>query len=172
MPLASPSVGLSLLLHTGGLASFLASFKYLATGEQNQLAQAYGGYLQFLTILALALSTLTFAAGIAADVTASRRLFSVKNGLSVVTTPIEVLVAAMYWPIYAYDSSLLFPPDFMLPLVPDIGFHAMPGLLLGLDALLFSPPWTIGAIPMLALSNVLAFVYWAWVEHCYSHNGW
>lgn len=48
----------------------------------------------------------------------------------------------------------------------------MPALLLTLDLLLLSPPWTIHALPAMGLSTALAFSYWAWVEECFKHNGW
>ncbi|MCJ1371766.1 hypothetical protein MMC20_002985 [Loxospora ochrophaea] len=54
----------------------------------------------------------------------------------------------------------------------DLGFHAIPATMLTLDLLFLSPPWTITAIPSFILSGVLAFSYWLWIEHCYSHNGW
>ncbi|KAJ2893087.1 integral membrane protein [Zalerion maritima] len=168
---ASPSRSLSLLLHATGLASFLASFKHLSQYDM-PIANAYGGYSQFLTILSLAVSTVTFAVAVVADLTLNSTLFSIKNKLAVVTAPVEVLVALMYWGIFAYDPQLLFPDEFRMPIIADIGFHAMPGIVLSLDVLFFSPPWTISASSMLALSNVLAFLYWAWVEQCYTHNGW
>ena len=54
----------------------------------------------------------------------------------------------------------------------DIGFHLMPSFLLCVDLLFFSPPWTIGALPSMGLSAILAFSYWIWVEVCYARNGW
>lgn len=48
----------------------------------------------------------------------------------------------------------------------------MPAVLLTLDLLFLSPPWTIHALPAMGISSVLAFGYWAWVEECYRHNGW
>ncbi len=55
--------------------------------------------------------------------------------------------------------------------LPDIGFHLMPALLLTIDLLFLSPPWTIHALPAMGLSSVIAFGYWFWVEHCFKHNG-
>ena len=64
-------------------------------------------------------------------------------------------------------------PDFMrLDPLADIGFHAMPALMLTIDLLFFSPPWTIAALPAMGVSAVLAFSYWFWVELCYRQNGW
>lgn len=54
----------------------------------------------------------------------------------------------------------------------DVGFHAMPAIMLMIDLLFFSPPWTIAALPAMGASGILAFSYWWWVERCYAHNGW
>jgi hypothetical protein len=54
----------------------------------------------------------------------------------------------------------------------DVGFHMIPSLLLVLDILFLSPPWTITPIPAIGLSAVIAFAYWIWIELCYQNNGW
>jgi hypothetical protein len=56
--------------------------------------------------------------------------------------------------------------------VVDLGFHAVPAIVLLVDLLFLSPPWTITALPALALSSVIAFGYWFWIEKCYQNNGW
>jgi hypothetical protein len=57
------------------------------------------------------------------------------------------------------------------PLV-DLGFHAAPAILLAIDLLFLSPPWTISVLPATGVSAILAFSYWMWIELCYSQNGW
>jgi hypothetical protein len=54
----------------------------------------------------------------------------------------------------------------------DLGFHLFPTLFMMADLLLLSPPWTITAVPAMALSHCIAFGYWFWVEKCYQNNGW
>lgn len=54
----------------------------------------------------------------------------------------------------------------------DLGFHAIPSIVMLVDLLLLSPPWTISALPSLGLSGTIAFGYWFWVEQCFSYNGW
>ncbi|KAK6613815.1 integral membrane protein [Botrytis cinerea] len=44
-------------------------------------------------------------------------------------------------------------------------------ILLTIDLLFLSPPWTINALPAMGLSSTLAVAYWAWVEQCYKYNG-
>jgi hypothetical protein len=53
----------------------------------------------------------------------------------------------------------------------DCGLHVVPAVALTLDLLLFSPPWTVKWTQALAISTVIAFAYWAWIETCYGHNG-
>lgn len=59
-----------------------------------------------------------------------------------------------------------------LTAIVDVGFHAVPSILLVVDLLFLSPPWTITVVPAMGISSVLAFGYWFWVELCYRHNGW
>ena len=54
----------------------------------------------------------------------------------------------------------------------DVGFHAVPSILLVVDLLFLSPPWTITVLPAMGISTALAFGYWVWVEQCFRHNGW
>jgi len=63
------------------------------------------------------------------------------------------------------------PPEVEISLYADVGFHAMPAILLTIDLLFLSPPWTLHALPAMGLSSVLAVLYWVWVEHCYKYNG-
>lgn len=125
---------------------------------------------QFLTIIGLALALTSMVLGLLADVTHSRTLFKAKNVISVCSTPLEVLISVLYWGISLIDKRLLFPEELALPFLPDFGFHAMPALMLTLDLLFLSPPWTIQFQGAVMLSTVLAFGYWAWIEYCFSFN--
>lgn len=169
--LSSPSRQFSLLFHIVGIASFASSFRFLNTWE-TPMSEAFGGHYQFLTIIGLTLALCTFVVGLLADATLSPRLFFVKNLLSICSTPLEVLISILYWGLSAIDKGLLMPPEHQLDFLPDFGFHAAPGLFLTLDLLLLSPPWTIHGYSAITLSQVLAFLYWFWVEYCFSHNGW
>jgi hypothetical protein len=168
--LSSPSRTVSAFIHLIGILSFSASFRYL-TLYPTPVSQSYGGSFQFLTIIGLAGALLTFSIGLLADLTSSSFLFAIKNRLSVCSAPLEVLVSILYWGLCAIDKSLVFPEELALPFLPDFGFHAMPAIMLTIDLLLLSPPWTIRAYPAMVLSMTLAFLYWAWVEYCYSKNG-
>ncbi|KAL8797614.1 MAG: hypothetical protein Q9182_007177 [Xanthomendoza sp. 2 TL-2023] len=134
--------------------------------------EAYGWHFQYLTIIGLLLATITFLAGSLADMTSSQRLFRIKNAFAVVATPLEVLISVLYGGLVSVDKELVIPKEFQLGLLPDISFHAVPAIVLTIDYLLLSPPWTIQFRQALALSTALAFAYWFWVEQCYRHNGW
>ncbi|KAL8304412.1 hypothetical protein RB597_004398 [Gaeumannomyces tritici] len=167
----SPSRGLSLSLHILGLASFFQSFRLLSAFP-TPVNQAYGGSFQFLTIIGLATATLAFILGLLADLTLSPALFVAKNFVAICSSPLEALVSILYWSIFFYDKTLLYPAEFQLPFQADFGYHAMPAIMLTADLLLFSPPWTIKANAAMGLGMVLAFLYWGWIEHCFTKNGW
>jgi hypothetical protein len=169
--LSSPSRSLSLLLHILGVLSFSSNFHFLTVWD-TPFNEAYGWHYQFLTILGLSVSLLSFVVGIASDLTLSSTLFALKNSLCIVAAPVEVLISILYWGIRALDPQLLFPGDIQLPLIADLGFHLAPAIFLTLDLILFSPPWTIPTYGVMSLSLGLAFMYWYWVEICFSHNGW
>lgn len=136
------------------------------------MSESYGGNYQFLTILGLCFAMATFIVAALADLTLSPQLFAAKNALSTFSTPLEVLISVLYWGLCAIDKTLVIPPDMSLDFLPDFGLHAAPAIFLALDMLLLSPPWAIRGYTAMALSQMLAFAYWYWVELCFSKNGW
>ena len=168
--LPSPSRGLSALVHALGLASFAYSFNYLVA-HPNDINQAYGWHFQYLTIIGLTLATVTFVLALAADTTLSPRLFAAKNILSMCSAPMEVLISVLYWGLRSIDPELVVPKELELPVSADLSFHLAPSVLLLVDILLLSPPWTISIMPAVGLSVVIAFLYWYWIELCFQYNG-
>ncbi|CAK4012086.1 UPF0641 membrane [Lecanosticta acicola] len=168
--IGSPSRGASAVLHTLGLVSFAYSFAYLVLNP-NPANDSYGWHMQYLTIIGLSLSTATFAIGLLADLTLSRRLFHIKNTLSVASAPMECLISLLYWGLRAIDPKLVLP-DWAdrIAVTADISFHAVPSIALVIDLLFFSPPYTIAFLPALGLSVFIAFGYWIWIERCYQFN--
>lgn len=169
--LSSPSRSFSLLLHILGTLSFSYNFYFLTTWD-TPFNYAYGWHFQFLTIIGLSGALLAFVLGILADLTLNPALFTAKNSISVVATPLEVVISILYWGLSMVDPKLLVDGDLQLPLPADVGFHLMPAIFLTLDLVLLSPPWTIPAYGVMSLSTGLAFLYWYWVELCFSKNGW
>lgn len=168
--LQSPSRTVSFVTHLLGLCSFFACYWYLINFPTH-INGSYGWHWQYLTIIGLLLATLTFSLGLLADITLSPRLFAIKNTLSLCSAPLEVVVSILYWSIVAIDRELLIPKEILVNRWVNIGFHAMPSILLSWDLLALSPPWTINNLPAMSLSFLLAISYWGWVEHCYSRNG-
>ncbi|KAI2482949.1 Far-17a-AIG1 domain containing protein [Pyrenophora tritici-repentis] len=191
----SPSKGLSGALHVAGLLSFYLTFKFLSDNP-NHFNSSFGWHLQFLTIIGLSISTLTFIFGLFADLTStalsaspdhpssppaaelSDQLFRIKNYLALVAAPIEITISLLYWTLKVIDGNLLVTPDLPLPpVIYDLGFHLVPAVVLTLDYLLLSPPWPStpmnGSAPLITLtiSTVIAFTYWIWIEICFSQNG-
>lgn len=169
--LSSPSRGLSAVVHLAGLASFCWSFKFMHDFP-NRANEAYGWHFQYLTVIGLSLATLTFVFGVLADVTLSARLFLVKNLLSILSAPLEVLISLLYWSLRLIDERLVIPEWAVIPLSADVSFHAIPSIVLLIDLLFFSPPWTIDIVPALGLSGTFAVGYWVWIERCFKLNGW
>ncbi|KAJ5874396.1 uncharacterized protein N7529_002826 [Penicillium soppii] len=132
----------------------------------------YGWHFQYLTVIGLSLSTLTFFVALLADITLSRRLFLLKNILSICSAPLEVLISILYWGLRLIDERLVVPEWVVIPLHADISLHATPSVVMLIDLLLLSPPWTISIIPALAVSGTIAFGYWFWIEQCFAINGW
>ena len=168
--LASPSRSVSAVIHLTGIVSFTLSYKYLID-YPTHINDSYGWHWQYLTILGLTVAYATFVVGLLADLTLSPKLFLIKNTLSLCSAPLEVLISILYWGICAIDRDLVVPPDMHLAPLADVGFHAAPSILLVIDLLFLSPPWTINALPAMGLSSMIAVAYWAWVEQCYKHNG-
>ncbi|KAF3912065.1 hypothetical protein ABW21_db0202360 [Orbilia brochopaga] len=123
-------------------------------------------------IIGLSLASITFVLGLLSDVLLSPKLFAWKNLFSVCGAPMEVLIAILYWGISSIDRTLVVPPEIHIDAVTDVAFHLAPPVLMFLDLMLLSPPWTIKALPAFALSGSIAVGYWAWVNYCYSYNGY
>jgi len=83
----------------------------------------------------------------------------------------ETLISTLYWGLRAIDPELVVPKELELPVETDLSFHLVPTVMLLIDLLLLSPPWTISVIPALGLSGAIAFGYWFWIELCYNKNG-
>lgn len=153
------------------MASFSYNFYFLMTWETS-FTDAYGWHFQFLTIIGLAASLVCFTLGALADIGRSRSLFQSKNAVSVLATLLEVVISILYWSIRTVELALLAQEGIQLPLLKDVGFHLAPAVLLTLDLVLLSPPWTVPACGTMAMSTVLAFAYWYWVELCFGKNKW
>ncbi|GAA5859325.1 hypothetical protein JCM8547_001985 [Rhodosporidiobolus lusitaniae] len=173
-PPTQPRTPLSILLHLFAFASLSWSFRYLYTPGPltDFMAQSFGGRWQFLTILSLAASWLTFAFSLLYDLLPLPLFARLKTSFAVLAVPVEGFVAAGYWGLTLYDPSLLNPPsaEFRLPLGVDMSIHGLPALYLWLDFLLFSPRFPSRVRP-LSLALIVTLAYSLWMELCASKNG-
>lgn len=136
VPPTSPRSPAAIALHLVALASLTNSFHLLLwkpSALNEWMDTQYGGHWQFLTILSLAVSWLTFVAALAKDALPGlSQLDTVKTALSVIAVPIEGLVSILYWGMHVVDPTLLVPADakFRIPLALDVSLHALPALFL------------------------------------------
>lgn len=138
----------------------------------NPINDSYGWHLQYLTIIGLAVSTLSFTFGLLSDLTLSLSVFTLKNVLGIVAAPLSLLVSLLYWTLRAIDPKLVIPEWSPNPrVIADLGFHLFPTILLMVDQVFFSPPWEIKMLSSFTLSASIAGAYWLWIEKCFQQNG-
>ncbi|GAA6048997.1 hypothetical protein JCM3770_005431 [Rhodotorula araucariae] len=175
-PARSP---LATLLHLVALCSLSWAFHQLALpGPMSDYMDSVpvGGRWQYLTILSLAASWLSFAAALVHDLVPLALFSRLKAILAILTVPVEGLVAVLYWSLTLYDPALLSPAvapgesPLRIPLALDLALHALPALFLWTDFLAFSPPLPTRAHPALIAAAATA-AYCAWMEHCAQGNG-
>ncbi|KAK9898777.1 hypothetical protein P389DRAFT_193797 [Cystobasidium minutum MCA 4210] len=175
IPRTTPSTVISLVFHASSLVALIAAFNSLKTPSPiaNFIQNQYGTWYQFLTVLGLCCAMGSMAVATLKDLLPQVKAFDVvKNSLGIVSVPLEGLISVLYWGLRAYDPKLLVPPDprYQIPLVMDLSLHALPALLLWIDFLFLSPPFSAASSPIL-LSSLLTTGYACWMEHCARING-
>jgi len=151
------------------------------------MATQRGGLLQFLTMWTLAVSWLTTLFALLQALAPTQAFSSARRVLSMVATPLSVVVALIYWPLITFAPSLMaavdtsggdsqLPPAallFPLPLDIDLGLHAVPVFVLLCDFFAFGQrysPYEVNSVaPLVASATGVA--YGTWVEWCASANG-
>lgn len=152
------------------------------------ISKQKGGWLQYLTIQGLALAWVTFVFGILASVTGWGLFRRLKRTIFLVSMPLAVVISSIYWTLLLMFPALIVskdprvteissseevPQDIRLRFEHDIALHAVPGLSLFLDFMIFEKPYA-GWAPKLgapAMSLLFAVWYGSWVEHCAAFNG-
>src|SRR3569833_2559952 len=117
--LESPSRTFSFLLHIIGIASFMASFRYLQLFPAGPVSESFGGNYQYLTILGLAASLISFCFGALADLTLVSLFFDIKKIVSTWAAPLEVLINTHNKNNTHNNKNQLMPPEFQLDFLPD-----------------------------------------------------
>ncbi|KAF9022202.1 hypothetical protein BDZ89DRAFT_956767 [Hymenopellis radicata] len=148
----------------------------------------FGGSSQFLTVHGLFVAVAAMGFGILVDAFPRVTVFrSIKRFLIMVAMPLEAVVSTIYWSLISVFPSLILPkasveditsssqaPDlFHIPLSVDLGLHALPGLALVLDFMLFEKKYSRKTVSSYALplSILVTVLYTSWEEYCSSING-
>lgn len=168
---------ISPFLHTLGLASFTNSFIYLFNHRKGGIAAGYGGHFQFLTNIALLLSTLTFVSALLHDFTSLVILDKSTRVLRFIATPLELVITLSYWSVHLLshllhsDGRLLSRRE--IPLTWDATFHLLPAVFLLLDYAIRPPRQgeVMDSSEAFAWFTLAIAVYYQWLEHCFWKNG-
>ncbi|KAK7014960.1 MFS general substrate transporter [Favolaschia claudopus] len=141
----------------------------------------YGGHFQFLTIQGLAVAWLTMVFGLLEDIFSLKTFRAIKRGLLIVALPTATIVSSIYWTLLLGAPHLIVQKmpvgsgetPMMLPLRIDLALHAVPGLALLSDFMIFERRYGRNAIQFLApaLTSICTLWYGWWVELCASKNG-
>ena len=140
----------------------------------------YGWHFQYLTVLSMSVSTMAFFLAISADLRSLMtsgddglvgQMRGMKEAISCVAAPAEILVTSLYFGLRAISSDLVIPEWARLPLTLDLSLHLAPTIFQLVDFLYFSPQWNISERQALRLSIILACLYWLWIERCRRMNG-
>ncbi|KAI6246532.1 hypothetical protein HI914_05841 [Erysiphe necator] len=161
---------LSILSHLLEFLAFSLIFRLLFTNH-TRIDGTYGWHWQYLTVIGLTITIITSFVALLVDITLSKTIFSIKNKLVLLSAPLEVLISILYWGLSAIDRKLVVPPGIHVDLLLDVGLHAIPAIFLAIEFFFFSLPWNINFFRALSLSSIMATLYWIWVEHCFSRNG-
>lgn len=166
-----------MFLHTLGLASFTTSFIYLFNERKGGIAAGYGGHFQFLTNIALLLSTLTFLSALLYDMTALQSLDRLTRVIRFIATPLELAITLSYWSVRLL-SQLLHSDGRLLnrreiPLTWDATFHLLPAVFLLLDYTIRPPrqDYVMDSGEAFAWFTFALAVYDQWLDACFRKNG-
>lgn len=181
---------LSVAWHVAAIGSCWYGFRSLEllteiTGERIDLQ--YGGHLQFLTICGLAGTLVTVSFALLLDlVRLPKPVLLIKDLLTAMTLPTELLISILYWSLFFYNKDLLMPPkrimdpanpgqvlreeSITIPFPVDASMHALPGVFLLVDFLFFSRQMS-RSIRIAPLAVIVAASYAVWVEKCAQMNG-
>lgn len=174
--MSTPSY-VSMSLHTVGLVSFTTSFHYLFTARKGGVADGFGGHFQFITNIALLLSTLTFVSALAHDLSSLVAVDRSTRVLRCLATPLELVITLSYWTVLGF-SHLLYADGRLLtrrvmPLGWDVSFHLLPAVYLLGDYVVRPPERELcmdsGAA--FALFVLATTVYNQWLTFCAERNG-
>lgn len=166
---------LALILAAEAIRTYATALHFVFERDANSVvSSSFGGHLQFLTILSLVASLVRQLLSFLYLLTNLRTLNVIQSWLGLVTTPIEVVVTVLYWPLKIYKNNLVKDRRFGIKIDPELDrkCHLYPALYEFLSSTVFSTRrWVRGnLLPFLVFSTV-AGGYWTWVEYTFTING-
>lgn len=171
---------LTLIFHILALFLHLVTLSYVPT-LTNPLQKGFGGPFKFLTIIGLSLSTFTFLFALLSSLVPPSRtqkasstqttLHNLKTTFSLLSTPLECLIGLFYWGLWFLDKKLVTPPGHEVPLLLNLGLHALPGVAL-VGEFLGGEGWDVSLGGAVAVGIGEALAYGVWSEVCRGRNGW
>lgn len=136
------------------------------------LAQA--GHFQFLTNIALAITTTYFSFSLLCHVYPCHPLLRGKTYLSALALSLNVVVSVVYWSLRLFVPQLIMadPTKDSIPLSLDLRLHLLPFLATAVDYFACMPRWDISYATAYAIFTAAASSYWFWLEYLISpQNG-
>lgn len=139
-------------VHVVGLTICIATYMWVLPNITNPLHNGVGGSHQFLLTIGLTIHLLE-------DIFPSKPLSTLGYSSSITTTPLEILIATLYWTLYGINKKLLIPAGHGISLVPNLALHAVPAVVLASDMLVRNTAWRIQAKSLMVLDSVFFFTY-------------
>lgn len=160
-------------VHVMAIVTYVSALNAIFTGPETVVSKSYGSHFQFLTILGVFISLGANAAGLVYRLTGSVIFKLLRDTLNVVSAPLEMLIAILYWTIKSIDPNLMMDPELqgILPDWIDRSIHVYPVIFQTIDVVVFTPPWKLGNFSALIIYGVIASIYWGWIQITYLHNG-
>ncbi|WVQ71396.1 hypothetical protein IAR50_000930 [Cryptococcus sp. DSM 104548] len=187
-----------MFLHVGAAGVMAYGFAAMSAGTEfgSIMANQYGGFWQYLTILGLTMSGATMLLAGVQDLLPNISLIRlVKRTFLLISLPVEFIITSIYWSLIIFAPHLMLPPTdpavphganqgapssstaeptlFRIPLWMDISMHFLPGLALLLEFFLLETKYRKPFSTSIAftLAGVFGTAYGGWVEHCAEKNG-
>lgn len=126
---------------------------------------ATAGHYQFLTNIALCLSTLYFTVNFLYHSLKLKNLYTIKNYLSATCLSLNIVVSLVYWSLKIFLPDLILAKGESIPLLLDLKIHLMPLLLTSIDYFFFMDRWNISYLTGYAIISACATLYWFWLEY-------
>ena len=127
---------------------------------------ANGGHYQFLTNIALLLSTIYSFVNILYHQTSINGIKPLKIHMSAICLSLNVVVSLVYWSLKLFIPHLIMAEkDGGIPLLLDIQIHMIPLLTVAIDYFCFMERWNVPFLRAYAIVASLTTLYWFWLEY-------